>query len=143
MAGVPLLLLRNRFLRVSDDSLAGAGRGEPTNGAFHAVTLPTPSHRSHPIVISRLRLQTEDAHAENRLWMGPVEPDVRFRRLAQVTGIRAVMRNCEMFIVPARVGSGPPDDRQVVVGQLERWPLDDLNARGRLRWWKYLSGRWA
>jgi hypothetical protein len=43
--------------------------------------------------------------------MGPVETDVRFRRLAQVTGIRAVMHN-----------------GQVVEGQLERWPFDDLNV---------------
>ena len=71
--------------------------------------------------------------------MSAVDPNVRFRRLAQVTGIRAVMRDREMLVVPARVGTGPPDNGQVVEGYLKRWPFDDLNVLSPLRRRKYLS----
>jgi hypothetical protein len=38
------------------------------------------------------------------------------------------MRHCEMLVVPARVGTGPPDNGQVVEGQLKRRPFNDLNV---------------
>jgi hypothetical protein len=83
-SGRPLLFR----LRESDDALAGSGCGEIVDSALHAVARPIAPSRSHSIVISRLRLQTEHAYTENRLWMGPVEPDGRFRYLVQLLGIR-------------------------------------------------------
>ena len=68
--------------------------------------------------------------------MGPVEPDVRFRRLTQVAGIRAEMRDCEMIVIPTWVGTGPPDNGQAVEGYLECRPFNDLNVLSLLRRWK-------
>jgi hypothetical protein len=37
-----------------------------------------------------------------------------------------------MFVIPARVGAGPSDDGEVVVGNFELWRLGDLNVLGLL-----------
>ena len=66
-----------------------------------------------------LRLQTGQAQTENRLGLVSVEPNVRFCTLAQIPGIRAVVGYRVMIIVPAMIGSGPPDDGHVVQGQLK------------------------
>jgi hypothetical protein len=71
--------------------------------------------------------------AESRFWMSAVEPDVRFRRLAQVIGLDPIMYNTEMLIVPAWVGTGPSNNSPVVEGQLELWPIDDLDVLNLVR----------
>src|SRR5947209_16630800 len=64
--------------------------------------------------------------------MGSVEPDVIFRRLAQILGVRPIVYHGEMVVVASRIGSSPSDDREVVVGNFERWPLKDLDVLGQL-----------
>src|SRR5882724_781330 len=140
---LPLPWLRNRLWRVSHDALAGAGCGELGDRALHPIALTIALHRGHLVVIGRLRLETGHAHAENRLCMAPVDTDGRFRRLAQVLGIRPVGHDGEMNVRPPRVVGGPPDNGQVVASHFERWPLGDLDARGFLRRRKYLSGGWV
>jgi hypothetical protein len=48
-----------------------------------------------------------------------------------------------VIVVPARVGGGPSDDGEVVVGNFESWRLDDLDVRGFRRWRRILSVDWA
>jgi hypothetical protein len=68
-----------------------------------------------------------------------VEPDVIFRRLAQVIGIGSIVYNGVMVVVAARIVGGPSDDGDVVVGNFERWPFDDLEMLGPGRWRRILS----
>ena len=60
--------------------------------------------------------------------MALVEPDVIFRRLAQIIGIRPIVYDGVMVVVASRIGGGPSDDGDVVVGGFERWPFEDLDA---------------
>jgi hypothetical protein len=48
-----------------------------------------------------------------------------------------------MIVIPARVGGGPSDDGEVVVGNFERWRLGDLDVPGRLLRRRVLSADWA
>src|SRR5260370_13445630 len=48
-----------------------------------------------------------------------------------------------MIVIPARVGAGPSDDGEVVMGNFEPWPLDDLDVVGRLLRRRVLSADWA
>src|SRR5206468_10914358 len=122
---LPLSWLRIRWWRVSHDSLAGAGCGELVDTALHPIALASDLRRGHLVVIGRLRLQTGHAHAENRLGMAPVDSYGRFRRLAQVLGIRTVLHDSEMNIRPPRVVGGPSDNGEVVASQFKRWPFRD------------------
>ena len=66
-----------------------------------------------------------------------------FRRLAQILGIRTIVDDSEMFVIPARVGAGPSDDGEVVVGNFELWRLGDLDVLGLLLRWRDLSADWV
>src|SRR6516164_60552 len=131
------------WLRVSAGYLTQGGCGELVDRALHAIALPTAAHRGHLVIIGRLRLQTVYPHPENRLWMGPVEPDGRFRRLAQILGICTVVDDRKMLVISARVGAGPSDDGEVVVGNFELWRFGDLDVLGPLLRRRDLSDDWA
>jgi hypothetical protein len=45
-----------------------------------------------------------------------VEPDMIFRRLAQIIGIRPIMYDEVMVVVASWIIGGPSDDGEVVVG---------------------------
>src|SRR5207249_4946218 len=96
----------------------------------HPIALTVTPLRGYLVVIGRLGLQILHAHPENRLWMRPVEPDVTFRRLAQILGIRPVMHDAVMLVVATRVGRGPPDNRRVVMSQFELRPFGDFDVLG-------------
>src|SRR5580704_3252927 len=68
--------------------------------------------------------------------MESVEPDVRFRCLAQILGICTVVHDGEMIVRPTRVVGGPPQNGQVVASDFEHWPLYDFDVRSLLRWWR-------
>src|SRR3984885_14744624 len=68
--------------------------------------------------------------------MESVEPDVRFRCLVQILGIRPVVHDGEMIVRSTRVVGGPPENGQVAASDFERWPLCDFDMRGLLRWWR-------
>src|SRR5712671_663733 len=131
------------WLRVSAGYLTGGGCGEVVDRALHPIALTTAAHRGHLVVIGRLRLQTIYPHPENRLWMGSVEPDGRFRRLAQILGIRTVVDDRKMLVISARVGAGPSDDGEVVVGNFELRRFGDLDVLGPLLRRRDLSADWA
>ena len=84
--------------------------------AGHAVAPAVGLHRVHRVIVSRPRLQVVHAHAEHRIGMGRVQPDVRLRGLAQVLGIRAVVHNSKVLRRAARVVRGPPDNGQIFCG---------------------------
>src|SRR5882757_1975069 len=131
------------WLRVVIDYLAERRCGEVDDRALHPIALTIGPHRAHLVVVGRLRLQIHHAHPENRLWMGPVEPDVTFRRLAQILGIRPVVHDAVMFVVAARVGGGPPDHHRVVVCNFKLWPFGDLDVLRPLLRRKHLSDDWV
>jgi hypothetical protein len=68
---------------------------------------------------------------------------MRFRGLAQFLGLRTVVHDREMLVIPARIGAGPSDDGEVVMGNFERWPLYDRNVFSPLLWSKDLSNDWT
>src|ERR1700738_806452 len=127
-------------LRNTHDSLAGAWCAELLDRALHPVVLAIALLRGNAVVVGRPWLEALHAHAECGGWMALVQPDGRFRRLAQILGIRAVVHDAQMIVRPARVVSGPPDDGQKIGGQLQLWPFDDRDARGFLRRRNYLTG---
>src|SRR5215813_766903 len=131
---VPLL-----WLRVGYDPLTCRWRRELTDRALHPIALTVGRYRGHLIIIGGLRLQIVDAYAENRLWMLSVEPDVIFRRLAQIFGICPIVHNPVMFVVAARVRGSPPDKGRVVMSQFELRTLGDLDVLSLLLGRKDLS----
>src|ERR1700738_3332085 len=127
------------WLRVVIDYLAGRRCGELADGALHPIALPILPHRGHLVVIGRLWLQIHQANPENRLWMGPVEPDVTSRRLAQILGIRPVMHDAIMLVVPPRVRGVPPDNGHPGVSRFELRRFGDLDVLSPLLRRKDLS----
>src|SRR5712671_5984561 len=127
------------WLRVVIDYLAERRCGEVDDRALHPIALTIGLHRAHLVVVGRLRLQIHHAHPKNRLWMGSVEPDVTFRRLAQILGIRPVMHDSVMLVVAARIGGGPPHNGHVADGRFELWLFGDFDVLSLLLRRKDLS----
>ena len=100
-------------------------------------------HRVHRVVVSRPRLQVVHANAEHRIGMGRVQPDVRFGRLAQVLGIRAVVYNAKVLGRAPRVVGCPPNNGQIFAGRFELWSLEDADVRGFLGSGNELSRGWT
>src|SRR3984893_4854589 len=75
--------------------------------------------------------------------MALVQPEGRFRRLAQVLGISTVVHDAVMHVGPPGVVGCPTDNGQMVRGRLELWSFGDLDALGSLGRRKYLSGGWV
>jgi hypothetical protein len=48
-----------------------------------------------------------------------------------------------MIVIPARVGGGPSDDGEVVVGNFERWRFGDLDVLGLFLRRRVLSADWT
>jgi hypothetical protein len=69
-----------------------------------------------------------------------VEPDVIFRRVAQVIGIGSIVYNGVMVVIASRIVGRPSDDGDVVMGNFERWPFGDLEVLGPGRRRGILSG---
>ena len=84
--------------------------------ACDSVALAVGLHRVNLVVVGSVRRKAFHAHAEHRIGMGRVQPDVRFRRLAQILGIRAVVHNSKVFRRAARVVGGPLDNGQIFCG---------------------------
>src|ERR1700730_14919734 len=131
------------WLRVSAGYLTRRGCGELVDRALHPIALTTAAHRGYLVVIGRLRLQTVYPHPENRLCMGPVEPDRGFRGLAQIFGIRTIFWTREVVVIPARVCARPSDDGEVVMGNFELWRFGDLDVLSPLLWRRDLSADWV
>ena len=129
--------------RVSAGLLTRGGCGELVDRTLHPVAYTIIPHRRHLVVVGGVRFQTIHPHPEDRLRMALVEPDVIFRCLAQIIGIGPVVYDRVMVVVASRIGGGPPDDRDVVVGSFERWPFDDLDVLGLRCRWRVLSADWA
>ena len=72
-------------------------RGEMVDGALDPVARAIGFHRVDLVVVGCPRLETVYAHAENGIGMARVQPDWRFRCLAKVLGIRAVMHHSVML----------------------------------------------
>lgn len=84
------------------------------------------------VVVGSLRRKAFHAHAEHRIGMGRVQPDVRFCGLAQILRILTVVYNPKVFGRATRVVGGPPDNGQTFCSRFERWSLVDADVRGFL-----------
>jgi len=71
--------------------------------------------------------------------MALIEPDVIFRRLAQIFRIRPIVYHGVMVVIASRIIGSPSDNGDVVVGNFERWPFDDLDMQGPRRRRRMLS----
>src|SRR5882724_12668234 len=71
--------------------------GEVLDGALHPVARPIGFHRVDCVVIGCPRLETVHAHAENGIGMARVQPDGRFRGLAELLGIRTIVHDSVML----------------------------------------------
>src|SRR5712671_1643957 len=131
------------WLRVVIDYLAERRCSELADGALHPIALPILPHRGHLVVIGRLWLQIHQANPENRLWMGPVEPDMTSCCLAQILGICPVVHDAVMLVVAARIGGGPPYNRHPGVTRFELRRFGDLDVLSPLLRGKDLSDGWA
>jgi len=60
-------------------------------GAGHPIACATGVDRVNFVIVGGLRPEVVDAHAEQRIGMAPVQPNVRFCRLAQVFWIRTIV----------------------------------------------------
>src|SRR6202022_1553021 len=129
--------------RVSAGLLTRGGCGEGVDRALHPIAPPIGPHRRSLVIVGGVRFQRLRAPPKNCLRVATVEPDVIFRRLAQIVGIRAVVCDRPMIVIPARVGAGPSDDGEVVMGNFEPWPLSDLDVLGPLLRRRVLSTDWA
>src|SRR6266436_5672245 len=110
--------------------------------AGDSVALVVGLHRVNLVVVGSLRRKAFHAHAEHRIGMGRVQPDVRFRGLAQVLGIRAVVYNPKVFGRATRVVGGPPDNGQTFCSRFELWSFEDADVRGFLGGRNDLSRDW-
>jgi hypothetical protein len=72
--------------------------------------------------------------------MALIEPDVIFRRLAQIIRIRPIVYHGVMVVIASRIIGSPSDNGDVVMGNFERWPFDDLDMLGPRRRRRILSG---
>ena len=82
--------------------LTRGGCGEVVDRALHPIALPTGPHRRHLVIVGGVRFQRLQAHPKNRLRLAAVEPDVIFRCLAQIVGIRAVVRDRPKSVILQR-----------------------------------------
>src|SRR5258708_29354585 len=85
----------------------GLLRLEDFYSANHSIALPTCVGRVHLVIVGGLGAQSLHAHAENRIGMSLIEPDVRFCRLSQVFGTSAVVHHAEVFVSASRVSARP------------------------------------
>src|SRR5437660_1650714 len=75
---------------------------ESLYGAGDSVAFTKRVRGINRVVIGGVRLETVNAHSENRIRMALVQPDVRFCRPSQVFGISAIVHEAEMFVRPSR-----------------------------------------
>src|SRR5713226_5641070 len=68
-----------------------------------------------------------------------VQPDRIFGGLAQLFWIRTIVHNPIVHRRATGIVCRPPDNRQMLLRQLDLWPLADLYARGFWSRWTYLS----
>ena len=116
--------------------------GEGVYWACDSVALAVGLHRVNLVVVGSVRRKAFHAHAEHRIGMCRVQPDVRFRGLAQVLGIRAVVYNPKVFGRAPRVVGCPRNNGQILSSQFELWSRDDAHARGFLGSRNELCRRW-
>src|SRR5882757_9484909 len=123
--------LRSRSMSgVSHYSLAGGGGSELPDGALYPVTRAIGPHRINRVVVRGPRRKTVHAHAKNRIGMAPVQSDMRFRRLTEILGIRAVTHDSVMLVGAPGIVARPPDNGRVFDSRFEFWPLCDVDMRG-------------
>src|SRR5712691_6045789 len=115
---------------------------ELLNRARHTVALAIGFHRIDFVVVLRPGRKVIQAHAENGIGMARVQPDWRFRCLAEFLGVRTVMHHSVMLRRASRVVACPPDNDQVLPSRFELWSLCDLDAPGFCSSRAHLRGAW-
>lgn len=101
--------------------------------AFYTVARAVTFHRIDRVVIGGPGLKTIHAHAEYRIGMITIEPDVGFRNRVRVLWVRAVRHYAEMLVGPSRVIASPPDNDEIALSQFECWSLGDADVSSFVR----------
>src|SRR6266481_3021060 len=114
----------NRLL----DQLVGGG--EAIYRALYPVALARQLHRINRVIVGRARIQAHHPHPENRIWMTRVQPDMRFRRPAQILGICSVVDDAPMLVGASGVIAAPSDNGPIAPVQFELRPFGYLGLRG-------------
>src|SRR5260370_25269526 len=100
--------------------------------AFYPIALAIRLDRVNRIVVGCPRLEVVHAHAENGIGMARVQPDWRFRCLAEFLRIRTVTHDSVMLGRAPRVVAYPPDNRKIGVDPFDLWPSYYPHARAFL-----------
>jgi hypothetical protein len=98
-------------------------------GADHSIARAARVGRVNLVVVSGLRLEVHNTYAENRVRMALIQPNVRFRGLAQVLGVRAIVHNGKVLRRSPRVAGRPPDNGQIVSSHFDLRSFDDPDVR--------------
>src|SRR5258707_4402383 len=117
-------------LKAPADAIALVGCGEAVHRALYAVALARDLYRINRVVVGRSRIKAHHPHPENRIRMTRVQPDVRYRLLAQVMGICTVVHDAPMLVGASGVVAGPSDNRPIVPVQFELLTSAYLVLRG-------------
>jgi hypothetical protein len=107
--------------------------------ALYPITLAVALRGVNRVVVGRLRLKAVHTHAKNRIGMVLVQPDVRFRRLAQMLRVGTVVHKTEMLVGTPGIVARPRDNGLIVFHRFEFRSLGDMEARGSFGGRKYLG----
>src|SRR6266550_3106271 len=111
-------------------------------GAGHSIACATGVDRVNFVIVGGLRPEVVDAHAEHRIGMAPVQPNVRFCRLAQVFWIRTIVHQAEMLLTAPRVTARPSDYGRIIASRFKRRPFRNPDMCGSFGGRRYLGDCW-
>src|ERR1700686_5757293 len=107
---------------------------------LHAIPLAVRFHGVNLVVVGCARLEFVHEHAENGIGMARVQPDWRFRCLAEFLGIRTVMHDSVMLGRTPGVVACPPDNRIIGITPFDLWASGDPDVCGLFSSWTLLRG---
>src|SRR5712692_7223129 len=109
----------NHLLKMWESNISLSMRSEMLDRTLHAVPLAVRFHGVNLVVVGCSRLEVVHAHAENRMGMARVQPDGRFRGLAEFLGIRTVMHDSVMLGRTPGVVACPPDNHKIGISPFD------------------------
>jgi hypothetical protein len=114
--------------------------GEVIYIALHAVQLAGSFHRVNAVIVGFPRLYVLQQHAEHRIGMVLIQPDVTLRSQVQVVRISPVLHKPKVLVRAARVVACPSDNGLVVPKQFEGWSFSNMHlCRSPCRGWGVVS----
>src|SRR5438445_7356190 len=115
--------------------------GEMPDRAFYPIAVAVGLDRVNLVVVGCPSLEVLHPHAENRVRMARVQPDWRFRCMAEFLGADAVIHHSVMLGRAAWIAGRPRDNRKIRVGPFELWALGNPGPCGFLSRGAHLRGQ--